>query len=243
MTYLFASLLCCILAAGSAAAADSGTYTQSYSILIKGMLAGNETVTEKTGKNDIASTSEHDMIITDGLETKRMTFSTKLVLSRDTLIPISYSYQYVTGSAGDSYNVSVKDGRISRTLSRGGHVSEATALWNPDMVMVDFSVYHQYDYLIRKYDDKKKGRQAFINFVPLIANGIPMAVTFLDESKIEHGKTTFKVRNYRLEFIGIWTGTLSVDAQNRLVRLTIPNQDLEVVRKDLFDESARISPQ
>ncbi len=40
--------------------------------------------------------------------------------------------------------------------------------------------------------------------------------------------------NYKIEFVGISGGSLSVDKNGRLVRLVIPNQDLEVLRKDLL---------
>ena len=42
------------------------------------------------------------------------------------------------------------------------------------------------------------------------------------------------VTSYSVEFVGIAGGTLSVDKNERLVRLVIPAQDLEVVRKDLL---------
>ena len=56
------------------------------------------------------------------------------------------------------------------------------------MVILDFNVYHQYDYLIRKYDMKKRGRQVFANFIPVIGNDIPLAITFLDNEKLKNAK-------------------------------------------------------
>lgn len=212
---------------------DATAYAQSYVILIKGNVAGSENVTETINNTgDILSTSEHEIFVTDGLETKRMTFSTKMVLSKGTYTPISYTYKYTSGGTGDSYDVTIKDSQITRILNRGGRIDEVTAPFQQDMVILDFSVYHQYDYLIRKYDVKKGGRQQFADFVPVIGNDIPIAVTYLGNANAEKGIQG--ASNYRIDFIGLRSGTFSIDANGRLIRLQMPAQDLEVVRKDLL---------
>lgn len=207
-------------------------YTQTYLILIKGSVAGNEKVTETTEKGEITSISEHEIIITDGLEAKRMAFSTRMVLSKASSRPVSYSYKY-SGPSGDSYDVAIKDNQIKRILKRGDRTSEITAALQPDTVVVDFNVYYQYDYLVRKYDSKKGGRQLFSNFLPVIGSDIPVALTFVGNGDLDLGKGVVAVNNFKVEFVGIWTGNLSVDKDGRLVRLFIPAQDLEVLRQDL----------
>jgi hypothetical protein len=226
-------LLVASLIAFAAVSARDNDYAQTYVIFIKGSVAGSEKVTETTAeKGEIVSASEHEMLITDGLETKRMTFSTRMVLSKATSAPVSYSYKY-TGGSGDSYDVVVRNNQINRTLRRGDNISEATAALQPDTVLVDFNVYHHYDYLVRKYDSKKGGRQLFSGYIPVIGNDIPLALTFLGNGDLDPGKSTVPVRNFKVEFVGIWAGTLSVDRDGRLVRLLIPAQDLEVIRQDL----------
>jgi hypothetical protein len=215
-------------------------YSQTYAILIKESMAGTETVTETlSNTGDRVSVSEHDIQVTDGLQTKRMAFSTKMVLSKGTLDPKSYTYRYTSGDGGDSYDVVIKNEQATRTLRRGDHLSDVTVPWRPDMVILDFNVYHQYDYLLRKYDNKRGGRQTFADFIPLLGNDIPIALAFLGDSTLDLGKRKLAVRNYRIEFVGIWSGTVSADKNGRLVRLLIPNQDLEVVRKDLLDEISK----
>jgi hypothetical protein len=215
----------------------ASTYSESYAILIKGVVAGSETVTEKPDSNgDTISTSDHEMLVTDGLETKSMKFSTRMVLSKSTGIPSSYSYWYTSGGTGDSYDVTINNLQITRVLNRGGRTSEAVVPLGPDMVFLDFNVYHQYDSVVRKYDAKKGGRQTFADFIPLIANDIPIALTYLGDSKLELKPGSLPVRNFRVEFVGIWGGTLTVNKDGRLVRLVIPSQDLEVVRRDLLPQ-------
>jgi hypothetical protein len=210
-------------------------YSQSYTIIIKGEVSGTETVVEKYGNaGELISTSEHEITVTDKMETKRMTFSTKMVLSKASFIPISYDYRYTPGDSGDSYNVAIKDGHITSTLNKGGRTSEVTAALPPNMVILDHNVYHQYDYLIRKYDDKKKGQQVFADFIPVIGSDIKLAVTFLGDEKLELNKSILPIKKFRIEFLNIWSGTLSTDKNGRLVRLVVPAQDLQVVRTDLF---------
>jgi hypothetical protein len=233
-----------ILSMPSVARDKTADYSVTYTILIKDSVAGTEKVTETIDEaGDRISISEHDILVTDGLQTKRMTFSTKMVLSEKSLNPKSYSYRYNSEDGGDSYDVVIKKEQATRTLRRGDRVSEATVPWRPDMVILDFSVYHHYDYLLRKYDKNKGGRQVFADYVPLLGNDIPIAVTFLGDSTLELAKGKLPVKSYRIEFVGIWSGTLSADKNGRLIRVLIPNQDLEVVRKDLLDLPSDIPKQ
>ena len=226
-------LVFCALPAGAGDKAP--VYTQSYAILIKGELAGTENVTETVNEaGDILSSSEHEIYVSDGLGTKRMAFTTKMQLAKKTYAPVSYSYKYTSGEAGDSYEVAVKDSLIRRTLTRRGSASEVTAPVQPNTVILDFNVYHHYDYLVRRYDAVKGGRQIFSDFVPLIGNDIQLAMTLMGDTELKYEKGSVAVSRYSFEFVGISGGTLSVDKNKRLVRLVIPAQDLEVVRKDLL---------
>jgi hypothetical protein len=214
--------------------ASSG-YSQSYAILIKGTLAGSETVTETTSESgDLVSMSDHEILVSDGLETKQMKFSTKMVLAKSSWTPISYAYKYTTGGTGDSYEVAVKNAKLTRILNRSGRTSELNAPAPLNMVIVDFNVYNQYDYLIRKYDVAKGGRQLFADFVPLVGDDISLALTYLGNVDLKFERGSIPSKNFKVEFVGIWSASLFVDADGRLLRLLIPAQDLEVVRKDLL---------
>jgi hypothetical protein len=210
-------------------------YSQSYTIIIKGETAGTETVTEKNGNaGELISTSEHEIYVTDKLEMKRMAFSTKMVLSKSTFIPISYDYRY---TSGDSYLVVIKDGHVTRSLNKAGRSSEVDIPFLPNMVILDYNVYHQYDYLVRRYDAKKGGRQVFLDFLPIIGSDIKLAITFLGDEKLEFERSALPAKKYRVEFVDIGSGTLWMDQKERLLRLVVPAQDLEVVRKDLISIS------
>jgi hypothetical protein len=228
-------MLCWIILTGLVQAGNKdGEYSQSYAILINGDPSGSETVLEKNGSDGTRiCTSDHEIFVSDGIQTNRMAFTTKMVFSKSTGRLEFYNYRYTTGDTGDSYDVVIKDDQITRTLNRGGHTSEVSVPFLPNMVILDFNVYHQYDYLIRKYDMKKRGRQLFANFIPVIGSDIPLAITFLDNEKLKNANGTLDVNNFRIECVGIWTGSVSMDSAGRLVRLDIPSQQLQVIRKDL----------
>lgn len=216
----------------------SPLYSQSYRIIIKGAIAGTEVVNERLDSHgNVVADSEHEIILSDGLETKRMAFSTSMVAAKGSMAPVQYRFQYTSGESRDSYEVNVKNGELTRVLTRAGRSSEIRLPAKPGMMILDFSVYHQYDWLIRKYDLRKGGRQAFSAFIPLIGADIPLTLTLLPDSRLKYGNKTVEVRNFRADFMDLWTGTLSMDKQNRLVRLVIPGQDLEIVRQDLVDET------
>ncbi len=211
--------------------------SQTYVILIDDSRAGFEKVTEETGEyGNVVFSSEHEIFISDGMEVKRLAFTTTMILSKADHAPLRYSCKYTSGETQDSYDLTVNDGEIKRNLTRAGHSSEATAILKPGMVIADFNVYYQYALLARPYDSNKGGRQVFQDYIPLIGNDIPVALTQLEPSTLSSGKLSIPVRNYSIEFVGILTGTLSIDAEGRLVRLSVPRQHLQVVREDLLPE-------
>ena len=119
-------------------------------------------------------------------------------------------------------------------MHRGGETSVVTSTLTPDTVVLDFNVYYQYDYLVRKYDFQRKGRQLFSDFMPVIGNEIPIALTYLGESNLPYVRGILSIKNFKIEYVGLRTGTFSVDSDDRLVRLVMPDQDLEVVREDVL---------
>ncbi len=209
-------------------------YTQTYAIFIRGNPAGTETVVERTDKDgNRVVTSQHEMQVVDPVSTSRLAFETVSVFAKNTSALMSYSYKYLSGTSKDYYDVTVKDGKINRVLSRAGNVSEISVALKPGTVLLDVNVYHQYDELARLYDFKKRGRQLFNDFIPVIGNDLPLAVTWLEDSKLEYAGGSIPVRNFKVEFVGVRAGNFSTDMKGRLGRLLIREQDLEVVRQDL----------
>jgi len=221
---------------GSGFADDGETgYSQTYIIFIDGARAGKETVTEdKDDNGDRVVKSGNEIFLAEGLETNRLAFTTRMVLDKKSLKPKSYIFQYITGNTGDSYGVLIRGDSITRTLNRSGETSVVSASYQSDTVLLDFNVFHQYEYLVRKYDSKKGGRQLFSNFIPIIGSDIPVSLTFIETSNIPHENGTLSLKNYQFEFVGLRSGAVTTDQSGRLVRLVIPTQSLEVIREDVI---------
>ncbi len=235
MTTLLFCLLC--LSGWYGQEPPDGVYSQTYAIFIRGTLAGTETVREQIEKDgSLVCSSQHEMLVTDGLEIKRLAFETKSVFDKNTPVPREYSFQYTSGDTRDYCELTIKDGKINRVLSRGGNLIESTDELLPGTVILDFNVYHQYDLLPRLYDFKKGGRQLFTIFIPVIGSGLPLAITRLEDGNLDYGKGTIPVRNFKIEIVGVRTGNFSTDTNGRLVRIIMREQDLEVVRKDLVPD-------
>jgi hypothetical protein len=216
---------------------ETPTYTQEYSIILNGAISGTETVTEQVSREgNILASSTNEIFVTDGVDTKRMAFTTSMALQKKTWAPISYACRYSSGETRDSYEVRVRGVQVVRSLTRSGRTSETSIQVQPGFVIVDFNVYHQYDYLFRRYDLQKGGRQTFMNFLPLIASEIPLALTRLEDSTFGTGEKVLQIQNYRVEFGTSWVGIASSDTSGRLVRLLLQDKGLEVIRKDLLPE-------
>ena len=212
-------------------------YSQTYAVFIRGKPSGTETVIERVDKEgNRVCQSQHELVVTDGIESKRLAFETTTIFGRGTATLVKYSYRLLSGVSKDYYEVSIKDDKITRVLSRSGSITETSSVLQPGTVILDFNVYHQYDQLARLYDFKKRGRQVFNDYIPVVGSQIPLAITWLEDSKLDYGKGTIPVRNFKIEFGGLRAGNYATDLNGRLVRVIIRDQDLEVVRQDLVTE-------
>jgi hypothetical protein len=220
-----------LLQAGQAPA-GAPSYTQTYEVILRGQPAGTEVVSERTDKDgNLVSSSEHDILVSDGLETKRIAFTTELVLARRSQAPVRYEMRYTSGESHDSCLVTVAGSQFVRTLIRGSRKSEMATPLDPSMVILESNVYHLYDLLVQKYDAKKGGRQIFRAYLPPVGSAIPAALSLLGEEDVTTPAGTLRVRNFKFEFVGLSNALLSVDKSGRLVRFYSPDQQVEVIRK------------
>jgi len=238
MNLLVKLLLCFLLTTPVQQSADApAPYAQSYSIFIKGLLAGKEEVAEHLDEDgNLVTDSQHEFLLTAGLRDNRMAFVTTMVLAKKDASLLRYTYRMTSGTAGDSYEVRVHGGNLVRTLKRDGKISEGGQPMEPDILIVDYNVYHHYDNLVRRYNVEQGGKQTFKNFLPLIATTLTIALTRLEDTELEHSRGKIAVRNFRVEHVGLWAGTMSVDDEMRLVRLVVKDMYLEVLRQDVAPE-------
>ena len=232
MVGLSAFCMALLVQAAGQAPAGAPSYTQTYEVILRGEPAGTETVSERTEKNgNLVSTSEHEILVSDGLETKRVAFTTELVLAKGSQAPVRYELRYTSGESHDSCLVTVAGNQLVRTLVRGSRKSETATPLQPSMVILESNVYHLYEQLARRYDTKKGGRQIFQAYLPPVGSDIPAALTLLSEDDVTTPAGVIQARNFKFEFVGLTNALLSVDKSGRLVRFYNPDQQLEVLRK------------
>jgi hypothetical protein len=216
---------------------SAASHSQIYAIFINGAFSGTETVKESIdASGNSVINSEHEIFVADGLETKRMSFVTTMILSKKDMSPLHYLYKYTSGNSRDAYEVIVKDGTATCVVTRSGHKTETTKPFKGNEIILDFNVYHQYKYLARNYDFKTAGQQTFADYIPLIGDNISVVLEFLGNGVLESDKRGVPVRNFKVSFPGIGSGSFSIDESGRLVRLLMPAQDLEVVKKELVPD-------
>jgi len=238
MRLLLIFLLSLVGATRTLIAVDSPAgYSQTYAIFIKGAFSGTETVTESLDSNGNPTiNSEHEILVSDGLETRRMAFVTTMILSEKDASPLRYSYRYTSGSSRDSYEVNIKNGTATCVVIRAGNKSETTRTFQGNEIILDFNVYYQYKFLARNYDYKTAGQQTFADYIPLIGDTIPVMLEFLGNGILDSEKGSVPVRNFKVSFPGIGNGNFSIDESGHLVRLLMPAQDLEVLKKELVPD-------
>ncbi|MGI8655297.1 MAG: alpha/beta hydrolase family protein [Pyrinomonadaceae bacterium] len=118
---------------------------------------------------------------------------------------------------------------------RGAH--EATAQTDAGAVILENNVWHQYQFLIKRYDKQKGGAQAFKAFVPSIMQTLPVSLelrtSLLSISSSGTGAaTTQLVDYYRLHVAGGLAMDILTDAGGKLIYVRVPKQRAEVVREE-----------
>ncbi len=66
-----------------------------------------------------------------------------------------------------------------------------------------------------------------------------LTLTYLGDGSYERPTAPIPVRNFKVEYVGMWGATFSIDSSGRLVHLVAPAQELEVVRTDLVPQPAK----
>ena len=114
---------------------------------------------------------------------------------------------------------------------------EATAQTEAGAVILENNVWHQYQFLIKRYDKQKGGAQAFKAFVPSIMQTVPVNLelrnSLLSIPSSGAGATaTQLVEYYRLNVAGGLAMDILTGAGGKLIYVRVPKQRAEVVREE-----------
>ena len=155
-----------------------------------------------------------------------------MVFEKGKLFPVSYSYE---SSTGTSYNIKVEDGQIIRMLKEDGDSRESTTPIEPNMLMLDLTVFHTIDYWIRGYDATRWETQVFQTYLLPSASIEKLSINPVNTGILEQESKELRLKNYEIEMQNGLSMLLWVDKGNHLYRLFIKGPNIDVIRSDLFD--------
>ncbi|MGD9158302.1 MAG: hypothetical protein PVG39_07850, partial [Desulfobacteraceae bacterium] len=140
---------------------------------------------------------------------------------------------------GPSYEINVEDRKIIKTLKTKGKTPETISPLEPDMPMLDLSVFHTIDYWIRMYDDKKGGKQVYKTYILPSATIRQISIIPGNDIIPEPESRKMALKNYEIKVRERLIIFLWVDTNNRLYRMFVKGPDIDIIRADLFDRINR----
>ena len=111
-------------------------------------------------------------------------------------------------------------------------LKEATAQTDAEALIFESNVWHQYYFLIQRYDKRKGGEQQFRAFVPSVMQTFPVMLEFKSVITPLTDKTV-KLEHYRAVIANTATVELIADATGRLIYASETWQKAEAVREEL----------
>jgi dienelactone hydrolase len=120
---------------------------------------------------------------------------------------------------------------ISGTEVKMTGMQEATAKTDPEALIFSSNVWHQYHFLIHRYDKQKGGEQQFRAFVPAVMQTFPVALGYKSTINPLQDKT-IKFEHYRAVLANTANVEIITDEKGRLIYASEPAQKAEAVRAE-----------
>lgn len=116
----------------------------------------------------------------------------------------------------------------------GAH--EATAQTDANAVILENNVWHQYQFLINRYDKQKGGAQSFKAFVPSIMQTLSVSLELRDSrvrfNQNQQSASLQRIDYYRLKVTDRLLLDVLTDTNGKLIYVRVPSQHAEVVREE-----------
>ena len=190
----------------------------AFLLYMAGKQVGRETyVHERNGKQDIWS-GEVD-IQTAGSQLKQ---KPRLVLSSDGK-PVTFDLVYSTGGPEQAFSYTFAEDSFTVT-SRGSSKDSAQQFSLPaNAVVLANNVIHHNLLLARRYDGRKGGKQEFVALP-----STPVSMETRGEDNFLISGNPLSLRHLFLSIGGVIGANLWLDSQERLIKMDIPLQRIEV---------------
>jgi len=196
----------------------------SFRISVRGSTIGTETFTiRRSGVGANATTVAQGRVVLDTGEQIR----TVVQFRGDPLSPTAYQIE-VTGANRQSITGRAAGNRVRATMVSDASEQMREFLVDPGAVVLDDAVAHQLYFLARR-----AGRGSIPVVLPRQSREVTAHVRDLGTGSIEIAGQQVAARHFDIDIDGLDNRSVWVDAQNRVLRVEIPDQDLTAQRTAL----------
>lgn len=231
--FLMTALAAMLLLTSTAPCAGPASEVGKFYLFLQGQSFGSETyriTKDEAGK--VTATSESEMLMLEGDLQNRLAFTSRLVMDGQTLNPTYYEYRF-KGGRNDGYEVTFDGLQATRKLILNGTVtSKPATLEHPGVLILDYNIYHHYQLLLDRYDQKKKGKQSFSNFVPLVGDEVEITVTQNGDVPLIINQKTIPTINYTIDFPMNYGADIWATKEGRIVKIRMKQNSIEALREE-----------
>ncbi len=217
-----ALLVCSVVVSGWAHATPAAAERGAFEIRLEGQKIGTETYEIQSRETEIEVHGWVELSI-NGQQLKQ---TTTLILSPAYQVR-RYEWQQQAPKQTfarvqfDGPKASMEFPLTADTLDQREFVFET-----PDLVILDNNVFHHYLFLLRRYDFTRGGPQSVRILIP--QEVLPALVTLEDRGEETQGESRLRCLVMTSEDNQVW---LWLDENRQLVRLSVPQAKVEVVRR------------
>jgi dienelactone hydrolase len=108
---------------------------------------------------------------------------------------------------------------------------EAAGQTDPEALIIENGIGHQYYFLVRRYDKQKGGVQQFKMFVPSVMQTVPLSLEMKGAINPLPDKPA-KLEYYRAVIAASINADIITDSSGKLILISFPSQKIEVVREE-----------
>ncbi len=148
----------------------------------------------------------------------------------NTLNPLHFEEQYAFANQENYLKVSFAKGSATDEGFMGGQRVNRTRPVKPQVRLIEEAVYSLYCVLFKRYVAGKTASQSLNVYVPKVAVELTATVSIESDGQSASPDGPIRMRRFSVD-IGKFQGVmLDVDDQNRVQRIIIPRQEIELVR-------------
>ena len=201
-----------------------------FHVFHRGKPVGYELFTLKPdAQGRLAMETESELLLPKGAGRIGFHYKTYEIMD-NTLNPVYFEEQYAFANQDNYLKVSFAKGNATDEGFMGGQRVNRTRPVKPQLRLIEEAVYSLYCVLFKRYQAGKTATQSFSVYIPKVAVELTATVSIESEGQSVSPDGPIRMRRFSVD-IGKFQGVmLDVDDQNRVQRIIIPRQEIELVR-------------